>query len=94
MSNVRHLGRFRTADAGRPTSDLAEKTMVAEFDGPHFIAEREGDKLVVYSIGGEDGTLGVNVVGATGDRAVKTLADLQRTFDAKYPRKFDRRYNR
>jgi hypothetical protein len=98
MTKVTHLGRFRTSDAGRPTRDVlaemndgrvtgrtidvAEKMELARFPGHHVVAEREGEDLVVYQIGDPDG-LGVNVTGgATGDRAPKTTADLQRVYDA------------
>jgi hypothetical protein len=85
MSNIRHLGRFKTSD-GR-TADIAEKMELARFPGHHVIAEREeGGDLVVYQIGDDDG-LGVLVSGATGDRSpVKTLTDLQRVYDAKFKR--------
>jgi hypothetical protein len=90
---ARHLGRFKMNDAGRRTRDLAEKTLVAEFDGLHFVAEREDDRLCIYSIGSDDGTLGVNVYGATGDRRgpIKNLGDLQRTFD-NFTKSLDRRF--
>lgn len=83
MSSVRHLGRFHTID-GRPTGrigDMAEKKEVARFPGNHVVAEREGEDLVVYQIGDEDG-LGVLVDGVTTDRTpVRTVADLQRVYD-------------
>lgn len=81
MTTVRHLGRFRMND-GRNTSrigDTAEKLELARFPGHHVIAEREGEDLVVYQIGDNDG-LGVLVTGNTGD-APKTMADLQRVYD-------------
>ncbi len=90
MSNVRHLGRFKMND-GRTTGrigDIAEKMELARFLGHHVIAEREGDELVVYQIGDDDG-LGVLVTGSTGDRSgpIKTVADLQKTYDEMYGRR-------
>jgi len=77
----RFLGRFRHND-GRNTSrigDTAEKMELARFPGHHVVAEREGEDLVVYQIGDNDG-LGVLVSG-TADRGPKTTADLQRVYD-------------
>jgi hypothetical protein len=88
MTQVQHLGRFRTADAGRTvdssrTGDTAEKVEIARFDGPHFTAEREGDSLVIYCIGDDMGVAGVNVIG-TVDRPPTNLKELQRVYDSKY----------
>jgi hypothetical protein len=85
MTTVRHLGRFRGADADRTidarrTADLAEKVEIARFDGPHFTAEREGDSLVIYCIGDDTGVAGVNVIG-TVDRPPKNMKELQRVYD-------------
>jgi hypothetical protein len=96
---VTHLGRFRAADAGRltrdvlaemndgrvtgRTSDVAEKMELARFPGHHVVAEREGEDLVVYQIGDNDG-LGVTVTGTTDGRTPKTTADLQRVYDAAF----------
>jgi hypothetical protein len=92
MTTVHHLGRFRTADAGRlvnKTGDLAEKVEIARFDGPHFTAEREGDSLVIYCIGDDQGVAGVNVLG-TIDRPPTNMKELQRVYDAKYPKRANR----
>jgi hypothetical protein len=91
--NVRHIGRFKVQD-GRTTGrigDTAEKMELARFTGHEIVAERDGEDLVIYQIGDPDG-IGVNVTGATGDRrAVKNLADLQKTFD-NFTKSVDRRY--
>jgi hypothetical protein len=85
----RFVGRFKMND-GRITSrvgDVAEKMELARFPGHHVVAEREGEDLVVYQIGDNDG-LGVLVTGgATGDQAPKNLTDLQRTYDRAYERR-------
>jgi len=100
---VTHLGRFRSADAGRPTRDVlaeraaeagrtgdyeppAMKTEVARFQGEHHVSERDAETgdLVIYSIGNSDGIPGVETY--TGDRAPKTLTDLQKTYDKAYER--------
>jgi hypothetical protein len=91
MTQVHHLGRFRTADAGRTvdarrTADLAEKVEIARFDGPHFTAEREGDALVIYCIGDDMGVAGVNVIG-TVDRPPTNMRELQRVYDAEYEKR-------
>jgi hypothetical protein len=81
----RFIGRFRNNDgrtAGR-VGDTAEKMELARFPGHQVIAEREGDDLVIYQIGDGDG-LGVIVNGNTADRAPKTIADLQKVYDAAY----------
>jgi hypothetical protein len=86
MTTVNHLGRFRSADAGRTIrkiGDAAEKIEIARFDGPHFVAERQGDSLIIYCIGDDTGVAGVNVVG-TVDRPPTNLKELQRSYDAKY----------
>ena len=78
----RFVGRFRHND-GRNTSrigDTAEKMELARYPGHHVIAERDGEDLVIYQIGDPDG-IGVLVSGNTGDRAPKTMADLQRVYD-------------
>src|ERR1700733_6533290 len=87
---VRHLGRFRMNDGLFPpsgsrstttrTRDVAEKMELARFPGHQVIAERDGEDLVIYQIGDPDG-LGVNVTN-TVDRMPRTVADLQRLYDA------------
>jgi hypothetical protein len=96
----RFVGRFKMTDAGRPTrdvlaeregrvtgrtGDVAEKMELARFPGHQVVAERDGQDLVIYQIGDPDG-IGVNIIG-TGDRAPKTLADLQKTYDAAFGRR-------
>ena len=73
MSN-KQLGRFHQVDAGRSMvrddAGNATKTKIATFSGQHFIAEREGDELCIYSVGDQDGLPGANVLGnVTGDAA-------------------------
>jgi hypothetical protein len=84
----RFVGRFKMND-GRATArmgDTAEKMELARFPGHHVVAEREGEDLVVYQIGDNDG-LGVLVTGGTGDQAPRTLSDLQKTYDKVYERR-------
>jgi len=58
---------MKVRDAGRKTRtrDVAEKTLIAVYSGPEYVAEREGDELRIYSIG-QDGVAGVK----TGDSVV------------------------
>src|ERR1700724_2558198 len=86
---VRHLGRFRSVDTSKSrTADLAEKVEIARFDGPHFTAERDGDSLVIYCIGDDQGMAGVNVIGTVDrpPRAPKNMNDLQKVYDEAYAR--------
>jgi hypothetical protein len=86
MTTVRHLGRFRSVDTSKSrTADLAEKVEIARFDGPHFTAERDGDSLIIYCIGDDQGMAGVNVIG-TVDRPPKSMKELQRVYDEAYAR--------
>jgi hypothetical protein len=70
--------RVKVRDGGRVvrTRDVAEKTLVAIYSGPEYIAEREGSDLKVYVLG-QDGLAGVK----TGDRAVadalRSIKELQ-----------------
>ena len=88
MSQSRFIGRFKMND-GRVTGrvgDTAEKMELARFPGHHVVAEREGEDLVIYQIGDNDG-LGVLVSSTTTDRAPKTMDDLQRLYDRSYERR-------
>src|ERR1700678_3345664 len=84
----RFIGRFSVQDGrtiGR-TGDYeppAQKTEVSRFKGEHHAAERDAETgdLVIFSIGNSDGIPGVETY--TGDRMpVRTIADLQRVYDA------------
>ena len=76
--------RFHQTDAGHSIvrdDGNATKTKIATFSGQHFIAEREGDELCVYSVGDQDGLPGANVLGNdTGDGSNRptTIADLNK----------------
>jgi hypothetical protein len=69
------LGRFRMTDGPhRMAGDAATKVKVAEFNGPHYVAEREDDKLCIYMLGDGDGLPGV----LTGDQGVAGIRELNR----------------
>ena len=38
------------------------KTKIATFSGQHFIAEREGEELFIYSVGDDSGMPGASVL--------------------------------
>ena len=63
------------------TRDSARKTDVASFHGKHYVAERDGDDLHVYSLHDEHG-----YPAQVTDRRRMTQADLNRYFDKKYGR--------
>jgi hypothetical protein len=90
MLQTRFIGRFKMNDGkvAARTGDYeppAQKVLIAEYDGEHFFAEKNAEgKLCIYSIGNSDGLPGVEVYGATADRAPKTMTDLQRVYDAAY----------
>lgn len=70
---VSALGKFRTSDVG------ASKTLVASFNGEHFISERDGDKLNIFAIGDTDGAPGVLTKGAPiADSKLRSIADLNK----------------
>ena len=52
-----YLGRYYTTDAPiiRRTRDSAQKTLVCEFQGQHYVAEREGSALRIYTVHDENG---------------------------------------
>lgn len=52
-----YLGRYYTTDAPimRRTRDDAQKTLVCEFQGMHYVAEREGSALRIYAVHDENG---------------------------------------
>jgi hypothetical protein len=56
----------------------ATKTKIATFSGQHFIAEREGEELCIYSVGDQDGLPGANVLGTVMDAGPGGLAELNR----------------
>jgi hypothetical protein len=51
--------RFKMRDVSgvhrRTRDEVAEKTQVAVYTGAHFVAEREGEDLIIYSIGADGG---------------------------------------
>jgi hypothetical protein len=83
MTRHRTLGPSFTLDSVRYTAhkpenarDTAHKTEVARFQGKHYVAEREGDELVVYALHDD---LGMPAQDShTNDRPVRTLGDLNR----------------
>jgi hypothetical protein len=63
--------RFKMRDGAAPgrrvmrtRDDVAEKTQVAVYKGAHFVAERNGEDLIIYSIG-TDGGAGVTLRNST-----------------------------
>ena len=59
------------------TRDVAEKTRVAVYNGAHYIAEREGEDLVVYAIGDDDGIPGVRTSDKRAREALNKIRDSQ-----------------
>lgn len=58
----------------RDAQGNATKTKIATFSGQHFIAERQGEELCIYSVGDSDGMPGASVIGSTiGDDAAGIL---------------------
>ena len=62
--------KLKIRDGGmraRTRDEVAEKTQVAVYTGAHFVAERDGEDLIIYSIG-TDGGAGVVQRNSTADQ--------------------------
>lgn len=70
----RAVGRVVVGRMAR-TRDLAEKKLVASYNGAHFVAEREGEQLLIYAVG-EDGVPGVRT--QTSDAAAVSAGAMMR----------------
>ena len=72
--------RFKMRDGAAPgrrairTRDVAEKTRVAVYSGAHYVAEREGEDLIIYSIG-DEGVPGVRTGDKRANDALKKIRD-------------------
>ena len=71
----RSLGRMTTYDLPPIRDASAKKTEVCRYAGKHYVAEREGDELVVYALHDEHG---VPAVTGDGRATIRSLADLNR----------------
>ena len=86
---ARSLGRFRTRDVPcHGVQDSAQKTLIASYHGSHYVAERNGDALEIYSLHDEFG-MPATETRTTSDRRPKinSIADLNRHNAALRPRR-------